>query len=69
MQVGVRICWKVVVNCDVDFLDINATAKDVRCNADTLLEVFEFFVTFDTFCLSAEILLHNSVPRATYRSS
>lgn len=48
VQVRVRVCWKVVVDGDVDFLNVNTTAKYVRRNADTLLEILEFFVAFNS---------------------
>lgn len=48
MQIGVRVGWKVVVDRDIDFLDVDPTAEDVGCDADALLEVFELFVSFDT---------------------
>lgn len=47
MQVGVCVCWKIIVDSNVDLLNINSTAKNVRCDADSLLEVLEFFVAFD----------------------
>lgn len=49
MQVRVCVGWKIIVDGNVNFLNVNTTAKDVCRNADTLLKIFEFFVAFDPF--------------------
>ncbi len=40
--------WHVVVDSDVDTLDIYTTAKDIGADADTMDEVLEIGVAFDT---------------------
>lgn len=47
MQVGVCVSWQIIVDSNIDFLNINSTAKNVGGDADSLLEVLEFFVAFD----------------------
>ena len=53
-SVQVRICItrKIVIDCKIDPLDIYATTKDICSNADSLIEFFEFFVSFDTELVS-----------------
>ena len=51
MEVRVSIAWKVVVDGQVDTLDIDTTAKDVSGNANTLVELLEFFIALDTISL------------------
>ena len=53
MKVRVGIGRKVVVDGKIDFFDIDATAEDVGSDADTLVEVLELFVAFDTVIGSA----------------
>lgn len=48
MEVRVSIIRHVVVDGKVYALDIDTTAKDVGGNADTLVELLEFLVAFDT---------------------
>ena len=48
MKVGVGVGGEVVVDGQVDTFDIDAAAKDIGGNADTLVEFFEFFVALDT---------------------
>jgi len=48
MKVGISIGRKVVVDGKIDFLDIDATAEDICSDADTLVEILELFVAFDT---------------------
>ena len=47
MQVGVCIRGEIVIDGNIDLLNVDSTAENVSCNADTLLEVLEFFVAFD----------------------
>lgn len=47
MQVRVSIRRKVIVDCQIDALDVNATAKDVCGNTNTLVELLELLVPFD----------------------
>lgn len=48
MKVWVGICWEIVVNGEVDTLDIDTTSKNIRGNANTLVELLEFSITFNT---------------------
>ena len=48
MQVRVSISWKIVVDGEIDFLDIDTSAKDIRRNTDTFVEILELFVALDT---------------------
>lgn len=47
MQVGVGVRWQVVVDGQIDALDVDAATEDVSGDADALVELLEFFVTFD----------------------
>lgn len=44
VEVCVRILWHVVVENNVDSLNVHASAKQVGCNKDPPLEVFELLV-------------------------
>lgn len=48
--VQVRVCVRgqIIVDGKVDSLDIDTTAEHVSGNADTLVELLEFLVAFDT---------------------
>tara|TARA_R110002033_G_scaffold142132_1_gene180549 strand:- start:279 stop:434 length:156 start_codon:yes stop_codon:yes gene_type:complete len=48
MEVGIRIGRKIVVDCQVDTFDIDTTSKNIRGNANTLLEVLESLVALDS---------------------
>lgn len=48
VQVWIGIPWEIVVNGKVDTLNIDTTTEHVRGDADTLVELLELFVTFDT---------------------
>jgi len=48
MKVRVGVCWKIVIDGEIDLLDINTATKDIGCNTDALVEVFELLVAFDT---------------------
>jgi len=48
VQVRVSISWKIVVDGEIDFLDIDTSAKDIRRNTDTFVEILELFVALDT---------------------
>lgn len=47
MQIRVRLPWDIVVDGDVDPLDIDTAAKDVRADGDALLECLELLVPGD----------------------
>jgi len=47
MQVGIRVSREVVINRQINTFDINATAKDIGSNADTLVEFLELLVSGD----------------------
>lgn len=49
-SVQVRVCipGQIVVDGKIDTLDIDTTTENIGGNADTLVELFEFFVAFDT---------------------
>lgn len=47
VQVRVGIGRQIVVDRQIDTLDIDSTSKNVSCNADTLVELFEFLVALD----------------------
>lgn len=44
VEVCVRILWHIVVKDDVDSLDVHPSAKQVGCNQDPLVKVFELLV-------------------------
>lgn len=46
VRVGIR--RKIVIDGKVDAFNIDPTTKDVSGNADALVELFEFFISFDT---------------------
>lgn len=48
VEVGSCISGQIVVDGEVDTFDIDTTAEDVGGYADSLVEVFEFFVARDT---------------------
>lgn len=48
MKVRVGVSWQVVVDGQVDSLDVDTTSEDISSNADSLVEVFEFLVSFDS---------------------
>jgi hypothetical protein len=54
VQVGVSISGKIVVDSQVDTLDIDTTTEDVGGDTDTLVELLELLVAFDTRCKSAD---------------
>jgi len=56
MQVGVRVFWHVIVEDNVDTLNIHTTAKQVRGNENTSLEVLEELVALETL-----LLVHGAV--------
>lgn len=53
VQVAVCIRWKVVIDGEVDFFNIDTTTENVSGNTDTLLEILEFLVAFDTIIASS----------------
>lgn len=48
MEVGVSIGWQVVVDSKVDSFNIDTSTEDVSGDTDSLVELLEFLVTFDT---------------------
>jgi hypothetical protein len=44
MQVGVGVGGKIIVDGQVDALNVDTTAEDVRGNANALVEVLELLV-------------------------
>lgn len=48
MQVRVGISGQVVVDGKVDALNINTTTEDIGSDTDTLVELLELLVPFDT---------------------
>ena len=55
--VEVRGCisWEIIVDGQVDTLDINASSEDIGGDTDSLIELLEFFVAFDTgWCQSCD---------------
>ena len=48
VEVGVRVTRQVVIDGQVYALDVDTSPEDVRGDADTSLELFEFLVAFDT---------------------
>ena len=67
MKIGVGIGRKIVVDGEIDAFDIDASAKDVGGDADTLVELLELFVALDTDVMSV-LPIHGRLS-ATYRSS
>lgn len=55
VKVRVGITRKIVVDGKVDTLDIDTTTKDVGSDTDTLVELLEFLVAFDTGWMSASM--------------
>ena len=47
VQVRIGVGWKIIIDRQIYTLDINTTSKDIRGNADTLVEFLEFLVSFD----------------------
>lgn len=48
MKVRVSIAGKIVVDSQVDTLNIDTTTEDISGDADTLVELLELLITFDT---------------------
>ena len=48
MEIAVRIRRSIIVDDDVNTLNVDTTAKDVRCYQYTFLECFESSVSLDT---------------------
>ena len=48
VEVRIGIGREIVVDREVDALDVDTTAEDVRGHADALVEVLELLVTTDT---------------------
>ena len=51
MKVGISISWHIKVKHDVDLLDVDTSAEDLRRNQNAVLERLETFVDFDAFLL------------------
>jgi hypothetical protein len=50
VQVGISVGGKIVVDSEVNALNIDTTAEDVSGNTDTLIELLELLVAFNTRC-------------------
>lgn len=48
VKVRIRINRQIIVDGKVNSLNINTTPQHIRCNADTLFELFKFLEPFDT---------------------
>ena len=48
MEIRVGVARQVIVDSQVDALDIYTTTEDIGSDADTLVELLELLVTFDT---------------------
>ena len=48
MEIRFSINWQIVVDCQVDTLDIDTSAKDISGNTDSFVEVFELLVSLDS---------------------
>jgi len=55
MQVGIGIGSQIVVDGQVDLLNVDTAAKDIRGDADALVEFLEFLVSLDTVETVSEI--------------
>jgi hypothetical protein len=67
MKVRISVAWKVVVDSKIDALDINTTAEHIGGDANTLVELLEFFVALDTSYGISEVL--RKPLQTAYRSS
>jgi hypothetical protein len=61
VEVGVGIGGEIVVDGQVDALDIDTTAEDVGSDTDTLVELFEFLVAFDTIPRSERLIVRQVI--------
>ena len=68
VQIRVRIGRQIVIDGQVDPFDVDTTTEDVGCDADPLVELFEFLVAFDTMIVSPALPALPSL-LMTYRSS
>ena len=48
VQITVWFAWHVEVEYDVDFFNVNTTAKDLSSNKDTVLKLLESLVDFNS---------------------
>lgn len=48
VEIGVGITGQIVVDSEVDTLNIDTTTENVSRDTDTLVELLELFVAFDT---------------------
>lgn len=48
VEIRIWVTRQIVVDCEINALDINTAPKDIRCNADPLIELLELFVALDT---------------------
>lgn len=55
VEVGVGIGGQIVVDGQVDTLDINTTAENVSGHTDTLVELLELLIAFDTGVLVSRV--------------
>ena len=68
VEIGVGISGQIVVNGKVDTLDIDTTAEDVSSDTNTLVELLELLVTFDTRHSVSNVYVL-TLRNKTYRSS
>ena len=48
VEVRISVCGQIVVDGEVDALNIDTTTEDIGSDTDTLVEVLELLVAFDT---------------------
>lgn len=65
VKVGVGIGGKIVVDGQIDPLDIDTTAEHVGGNADTLVELLELLVAFDTEDSQSALILNVTKAKPT----
>ena len=53
VEIGVGISRQIVIDRKIDALDIDTTAENIGCHTDTLVELLELFIAFDTKLKSA----------------
>ena len=51
MKISVWFFWHVIIKDDVDSLDIDSSSEDVSWNENSLLKIFERFVSCDSSLL------------------
>lgn len=56
MEIAVGVGCHVVVDCEIDTLNVDATTEDVRRDTNALIEVFELLVAVDTIVCQSDSL-------------